>query len=271
MSDVQTIWITGASSGIGKALCLHYQQTGFKVIASSRNNVDLQEAFATYSNIFCLPCDVSDEADVHRAATIIEQRFSNLSHVCVNAGLCEYVDVMPIDVAQFQKILNVNVIGAVNTVNAALPLLHKTATESGINGHIIAMGSQVIFAPFTRSEMYGASKAALNYLMQSWRLDLAESAIDVSIIHPGFVDTPLTRKNSFSMPFLQTPEQAAIKIATAVAKRKRSFVFPKRLYATLLLSRIFPQFWQTLMLKGQRAELLLPTHSNNMTSKQDDA
>lgn len=261
MKQQEVIWITGASSGIGKALCEMYAGLGWQVIASSRNQQQLESVFAQSDRICCLACDVADDSSVENVANQIVHLFGYLSHVIVNAGNCEYVDTMPIDTDMFQRLWSVNVMGAVNTVNAALPLLQQSKNCSGIPGHVLAVSSQVIFAPFTRAEMYGASKAAMDYLMQSWRLDLARYEIDVTVVYPGFVDTPLTQKNSFAMPFIQTVEQAAASIHQAIVKRPAKHIFPKRLYACLLLSRIFPKLWQSLMLKGQHAEMQSPAAS----------
>lgn len=255
MKPLGVIWITGASSGIGASLAYSYAAQGWQVIATSRNLSSLQQTFADNALVHCLACDVSDEAAVMDAAAEIECRFGYLTHVVVNAGHCEYVDEMPIKSSMFQRLWAVNVMGAVHTVNAALPLLQAAKAQCGRSGHVVTIASQVVFAPFTRAECYGATKAALDYLMKSWRLDLAAYDIDVSVIYPGFVDTPLTRKNSFSMPFIQTTDQATQRIQVAIEKRVRQCIFPRRLYALLLLSKIFPQSWQALMLKGQHASM----------------
>jgi short-subunit dehydrogenase len=167
----------------------------------------------------------------------------------------------------------VNVFGTVNTINAALPLLMKSEKQLKIKGHVLGICSQVIFAPFTRAELYGASKAAMDYLLHSLRLDLAIYHIDISVVYPGFVDTPLTKKNGFSMPFLQTPEQAAKHIHRAVLKRPRRYVFPKILHVCLSLNRIFPSVWENLMVKGDKAtmdgSLIQAPENDDKQDKQD--
>ncbi len=266
MTNKSIIWITGASSGIGKSLCLHYSQLGWKVIASSRNEKKLSESFQHCSNIDCMPCDVSDENSMRSVAGKILQDYGYISHLIVNAGNCEYVDEIPIDSSMAQRLFSVNTLGAIHSVNASLQLFQQCQSNTGKKPHIIAISSQVIFAPFTRAELYGASKAAMDYLMQSWRLDLAVYNIDMTIVYPGFVDTPLTQKNSFDMPFLQTPEQAVKAIHKAVRRRPRTLIFPKSLYACLLFSRVFPKLWQSIMLKGQRAEMQLAAPSSNISA-----
>jgi short-subunit dehydrogenase len=255
MLDKGIIWITGASSGIGKTMCEFYDNLGWQVIASSRNQDQLDKIFSSRPSVLCISCDVSDVSSVEEAANLIGSKFSCISHVMVNAGSCEYVDELPIDTSSLQRLMAVNVFGSVNTINAALPLLMRSERELHIKGHVLGICSQVIFAPFTRAELYGASKAAMDYLLHSLRLDLSSYHVDISVIYPGFVDTPLTRKNGFSMPFLQTPEQAAKHIHRAVLKRPRRYVFPKALHASLMLSRVFPSLWENMMLKGDKATM----------------
>ena len=106
--------------------------------------------------------------------------------------------------------------------------------------------------PFPRSEAYGASKAGVDYLANSLRLDLAKHDIDVTLVHPGFVRTPLTDKNDFAMPFLLTSEQAAHRMIVGIEKRKKYLHFPKRLTLTMKLLAFLPaSLWQRLISNKQ--------------------
>ena len=125
-----------------------------------------------------------------------------------------------------------------------LDLLRKSAAN---RPHIVVVASQVTNAPFARAEAYGASKAALQYFFDSLRIDLAPENIDVSVVNPGFVDTPLTRKNDFDMPFLMDVDDAVQRIIKQLASRPRSYSFPKRLQALLLMSRLMPGTWQKMV------------------------
>ncbi len=116
----------------------------------------------------------------------------------MNAGSCEYLDFPDPDWSAVRRVMEVNFFGTVNCVEFVLPLLRA---GHGRRPHLVVVASQVTAAPFPRAEAYGASKAALQYFCDSLRLDLAHEQIDVSVINPGFVDTPLTRKNDFEMPF----------------------------------------------------------------------
>ena len=102
-------------------------------------------------------------------------------------------------------------------------------------------------APFPKAEAYGASKAALQYFFSSLRIDLAPEKIDVTVVNPGFVDTPLTRQNDFDMPFLMDVDEAAKRVISNLDARPRSYSFPKRLLALLSVSRVMPRVWQKMV------------------------
>ncbi len=236
------IWITGASSGIGKAAAELYSKAGYKVIASSRHITGFDED----RNIEAMEVDVIDGQSLAAAAEKIRQNWGLIDKCIVNAGVCEYVDILPIEPDLSGKVMETNFTGAVNTVNAVIPILKP-------GGQIIAVSSQVVFAPFSRSEVYGASKAALDYFFKSLRIDLKDSLIDVTIIYPGFVKTPLTDKNDFPMPFIVSCEQMVEKMFTAIEQRKRQLIYPKPLYYFLTLSKICPVLWEKLI-KTKRSE-----------------
>jgi len=114
------------------------------------------------------------------------------------------------------------------------------------------VASQATAAPFPRAEAYGASKAALQYFFDSLRLDLASENIDVCVVNPGFVDTPLTRRNDFDMPFLMDADKAAGLIVDKLQSRPRQFSFPLRLSLLLGLARLLPSAWQKLVAPQRR-------------------
>ena len=118
-------------------------------------------------------------------------------------------------------------------------------------GQVVFVSSSATILPFPRSEAYGASKAGMDYLANSLRLDLAEHEIDVTLVHPGFVSTPLTDKNNFAMPFILTSEQAANRMLVGIEKRKKYLHFPKRLTLIMKLFSLLPSsLWQSLMTKN---------------------
>lgn len=233
----ETIWITGGSSGIGYALVERLAKHN-KVIVSARNQSMLQEMANTIENVSFVVFDVADKTQIHRVTEELKQTTHHIDRAILNAGHCEYLDIDNPDWDIMERMIAVNYLGMVHSLQACLPLL-KNASKP----HLIGISSQVISAPFTQAEGYGASKAAIRYWLDALRVDLARFNIDVTSIMPGFVDTPLTQKNTFNMPFLMDSAQAADRIITAIADRCFSCSFPKRLSSMLWIARKMPRLW----------------------------
>jgi NAD(P)-dependent dehydrogenase (short-subunit alcohol dehydrogenase family) len=233
--------ITGASSGLGRALALEYAGRGWKVIAVARSaerlaevvNLGLQ-ANAT-SQILPLSLDVTDNTAVDKAIQQIAMMVPQLDLVMLNAGTCEYVDLPDWPLDAFQRTFAINFHAVAMMVPKILPLL-QLANEP----KLAIVSSLAHYFPFTRAEAYGASKAALSYFTDSLRVDIAGSGIQVTLVEPGFIDTPLTQANDFSMPFMLTAEDAASRIANAIHKGALRYRFPKRLVFSLSLLNLLP-------------------------------
>lgn len=237
MISNEIIWITGASSGIGKSLAMQLAEQGNKVIASGRNRKALAELESHSNNITPLICDlVTDSKDSIQQS--LYELTQHLDRIILSAGDCQYLDIKQDDWSSIDNIMAVNFHGTVRAIHAALPLL---ATSN--HGHIIAVSSMASMAPFTQAEAYGASKAALSYFLNALRIDLKSKNINVTDIMPGFIDTPLTQKNDFSMPFLLSPTEASARIIKAIEKRSFTAVFPKRLYWLFKCISFFPKTW----------------------------
>jgi short-subunit dehydrogenase len=243
----RVIWITGASSGLGRSLTLQLAGQGNRVIASARNHEELEKLAALNANIAVLPCDITDEDAMETLRPRIMEISPSLDQVILNAGNCEYLDFPDPDWSAVRRVMEVNFFGTVNCVKLALPLLRKSNSD---RPHVVAVVSQVTAAPFPRAEAYGASKSALRYFFDSLRMDLAADDIDVTVVNPGFVDTPLTRKNDFPMPFLIQVDEAAERIVKNIEARPRHYSFPLRLSALLSLSKILPGVWQKMVALG---------------------
>jgi len=238
----EVIWITGASSGIGREVCLQLVAQGHQVIVSGRNKQALAKLAAQSERIIPLVFDVSDQDSVSSAAVKITELTSRLDRVIINAGSCEYLKFPDPDWEAVDRVMAVNFGGAVECIRIALPLLELSSGR----GHIVGIISQVVSAPFAQAEAYGASKAALSYFLDSLRIDLADS-IDVTSVFPGFVKTPLTDKNHFSMPFIMPADEAALLIVESLEQRPSHFTFPKRLHWLLKISKVFPSLWQKMV------------------------
>ncbi|BFM50439.1 SDR family NAD(P)-dependent oxidoreductase [Marinomonas sp. THO17] len=240
MSQQNKVWITGASSGIGLALVKHYLQADWRVIASARSEGDLSELMATDSRLTFVPFDIVDKTKIVSVRDEIAKQVDCLDCAILNAGTCEYLDIEgeQTDWSMMERIMSVNFFGMVNSVEMCLPLLQKSSQP-----HLVGISSQAVQAAFPRAEAYGASKAAIRYFLSSLRMDLNPLGIDVTCILPGFVDTPLTRKNTFDMPFLMSADDAAQGMYRAIQKRPYEYAFPRPLSAMLWLGRHFPKWW----------------------------
>ncbi len=240
----KVIWVTGASSGLGRSLVLALAAQGHQVIASARSKKALVTLQGYNKSIRALPCDITDEDSLKSVQKQISVNYPCLDQVILNAGTCEYLEFPEPDWSAIQRVMQVNFFGTINALKTALPLLRKSARA---RPHIVVIASQVTHAPFAKAEAYGASKAALQYFFSSLRIDLAPENIDVSVINPGFIDTPLTRNNDFEMPFLMDVDEAARRVIKQISSTPRNYSFPKRLSALLLLSKIMPGVWQKLI------------------------
>lgn len=237
----KTIWITGASSGIGYELASELAKARNFVYLSARSKEKLQALKLRYpDNVYVLPLDVVDPASLVKAEKDLQEHTDHLDLVVLCAGTCDYDDSLSLLDAHYERLTQTNYLGSVRCLRIALPLLRRANGRA----QIVGVSSLASVLPFpARAAAYGASKAALEYFLQSLAVDLQYDSIDVSVVRPGFVDTPLTRKNDFDMPFLMTTAQAAGCILKGVAERKRVIEFPKRLVWSLKIMGLIPIFW----------------------------
>ena len=234
------IWITGASSGLGGALAEQLATAGNFVIASARSHSALTELALRYpGKIKALPIDVSSKMDLKNTENKIREITDYVDMVICAAGICEYEDNLSFNPDVYERTLDVNFLGVVRVLKIALPLLKKAQSRP----HFIAISSLSSCIGLPRAEAYGASKAALNYFMESLRVDLSHIDIDLSVVRPGFIATNLTKQNDFAMPLMMTPEVAARRIIREVAHRKFLIDFPRRLSWALRLCKFFFPVW----------------------------
>lgn len=235
----KTIWVTGASSGIGRALALRLAEQNNFVIASSRGRDALAELQQTSpKRIRILDCDVGADEQMEQTAARLAEMTDHLDMVIACAGTCEYDDNLQLDSASYRRVFDANYFGVVNTLRCALPLLADSRAPV-----FAAVGSLSSVVGFPRAEAYGASKAALAYFLDAVRADACRTNLRVVHIRPGFIDTPLTERNDFDMPFLMTPEQAAERIERGLAASKHTIDFPRRLSWPLRFLGFFRSLW----------------------------
>jgi len=240
----EIIWLTGASTGIGRSLAVELAGRGHTVIASARGAKALEALAKEYPTIKPLPFDVTDREKLDEVRNALQNISPYLDRVILNAGTCEYLDTDAPDWRMMERVMNVNFFGTVNSLEVAMPLLRQRPQG---NAHIVGVVSQAAFVPFPRAQAYGSSKAAMQYFLDSLRVDLVKDNIDVTVINPGFVKTPLTDKNDFDMPFLVTADVAAKRMADAIARRPTQYDFPSRLKYLLKTLGFFSGFWNNIV------------------------
>jgi NAD(P)-dependent dehydrogenase (short-subunit alcohol dehydrogenase family) len=242
---MSTVLITGATSGLGAALAEQCLARGDRVIACGRNAEALAALRERHGEqVETRQFDIADRAAVAVALATIPE----IDIVILNAGTCEYVDVDRFDAAMVERVFAANFLGAVYCTEALLPRLSA-------GSQLVYVDSLARLLPFTRSQAYGASKAALHYFARTMEVDLAARGIRVHSVSPGFIDTPLTRKNTFAMPMLISPEQAAAGILRGIARGRRNIYVPWGFAAMLRVLGALPecmQVWLASKMKGSQ-------------------
>lgn len=234
------ILITGASSGIGKALAIKYAQQGHVVYAGGRDSKKLDKLCRSENRISPFLCDLNDLEMLKLAANDLPK----FDIIILNAGDCEYIDdPINFDGELFARIVNNNLI----SIGYCLQVLLKYLKP---NGNLAFTSSSAAFLPLTRTQAYGASKAGLNYLAKSLSIDLKPHNINVSLINPGFVNTPLTDKNTFDMPGIISSELAAKNIIKGISKNKPEINTPFFFTFIMKLFSFLPFFiWQKIAVR----------------------
>ncbi|MGQ7245229.1 SDR family NAD(P)-dependent oxidoreductase [Salinicola sp. V024] len=227
LSGSRRIWLTGATSGIGEALATRLLADGHHVALTARREPALQALATGHDNALVVPADLTDRDATRRAGNAIDDAFGGLDIALLNAGTCEYLDIDHFDVDLVERVFSTNFRGTLHAIEAALPLLRQSRDRQH-RPLLAGVSSAVAYLPLPRAEAYGASKAAISHFLESLRLDLAAESIDVSVIHPGFVKTPLTARNDFSMPMQIDADQAANYIIDGLERRRLDIHFPKR-------------------------------------------
>lgn len=229
------VWITGASTGIGAALVAPFVATGARVAISARRGDLLDQVAAPHGDrVVAIPCDVTVAASVEAAAREILARFGGLDLVVLNAGRSAPVRVGAFSAQPYRDVFDLNYFGVLDTIAAVLPTL-----QAQRSGHLAVIASASAFAPVPTMSAYGASKAAIAYTMEALRSELAPWGIDVSVVYPGFVRTPMTAANK-RMPFLLEVDDAARRIVDGLARRRPDIDFPRRLTWLLKLVQRLP-------------------------------
>ncbi len=231
------VWLVGASTGIGRATASALHAAGASVIVSARKTQALEGFVAEHPGAQAMPLDATD---AHAVRDCVDTLFAQGVVDCVVycAGYYHAMEATRIDLADIERHNQVNYLGALYLIDAVTP--RWLALPPGQRGHISLVGSVAGYRGLPQSLAYGPTKAALINLAETLYLDLHALGVGVSLINPGFVDTPLTAQNNFKMPALMKPEDAASAILRGWARGAFEIHFPRRFTFWLKVLRCLP-------------------------------
>ena len=232
----KTIWITGGSTGIGKALAIKFANEGWNVAISARREQLLKEISNNYENISSFPLDVTNKSNCKEIFNQIINKFQNIDICFFSTGTWDPKKEKDIDVEQIENVFKVNFFGTLNSIKAVEEYF-RTKGE----GIITIVSSIAGYRGLPNSTGYGPSKSALNNLAESLYFDFKRSNVRVCLVSPGFIKTPMTDKNDFKMPFLKSTEYAAEKIYDGLINQNVFEIhFPKSLTLILKILSFLP-------------------------------
>lgn len=238
------VWLIGASTGIGLALAKALHARGAQVIVSARNQAALHEFAVKHLGSQALALDVTDRDAVAHAAQHLQAQ-APLDMVCYCAGYYKPMRADNIDLDELLRHQQVNLTGALHVVSAVVPDMLRAVRDGReiYTPHLSLVSSVAGLRGLPQSLAYGPTKAALINLAETLFLDLRRQGVAVSVVNPGFVDTPLTAQNDFRMPALLTPEQAADAMLKGWQRGVFEMHFPRRFTGWLQLLRLLPYRW----------------------------
>ncbi len=232
----KTIWITGGSTGIGKALAIKFSKEGWNVIISARRENLIKEISNDYENIHSFPLDVTDKLQCKKVFEQIRDKFDNIDICFFSTGTWDPKREKDIDVDQIENVFKVNFFGTLNSIKAV-----EEYFKNKKKGTISIVSSIAGYRGLPNSTGYGPSKSALNNLAESLYFDFKRYNVKVCLVSPGFIKTPMTDKNDFKMPFLKSSDYAADKIYDGLVNRNVFEIhFPKSLTVILKILSLLP-------------------------------
>jgi short-subunit dehydrogenase len=232
----KTIWITGGSTGIGKALAVKFASKGWNVAVSARREELLNELSDQYENISVFPLDVTDKQKCAEVFDQIKKKYEDIDICFFSTGTWNPKKEKEIDVEQIEEVFKINFFGTVNTIKA----VEQYFRDRG-KGTITIVSSIAGYRGLPNSTGYGPSKSALNNLAESLYFDFKRFGVRICLVSPGFIKTPMTDKNDFKMPFIKTTDYAANKIYDGlINKNVFEIHFPKSLTIILKILSFLP-------------------------------
>lgn len=236
----RTVWLIGASSGIGEALVPQLVAQGAHIAISARNEAALHAISARCARpgapVLVKPLDATNRGAIERVANELHDAWGRIDVLLYNAGTSSPVDVAAFDVDAFERQIAVNYTGMVRAIGAVLPDMVRRRS-----GEIVGVGSLSAYGALPQNAAYGSTKAAMNYMLQSLRMDARHHGIGVTTVNPGFVRTAMTDGSPFPRSLMLTPEGAARRIVDGMRAGHAEIHFPRRMSLPLKLLTALPR------------------------------
>ena len=234
----KTIWITGASTGIGKALAIKFANNGWNVAASARREELLKDLNNINENIHPYPLDVTKIDNCKSTVELIIKDLGQIDICVFGTGMHDPQSEKKFNLEKIRKIMEVNYFGTMNSINS----IYEYFSERK-NGHISIISSVAGYRGLPAAGAYCASKSALISFAESLYFDMIRKNVKVSVICPGFIKTPMTDQNEFPMPMIKSAEYAADKIYLGILKRSGFEIhFPKTFTFLMKIIQILPNW-----------------------------
>lgn len=238
---LRSIFVTGASSGIGAALAQEYAAPGVSLGLAARRLDRLKQVARLCekqgATVFTYKLDVADDKEFQKVASQFIAATGRIDIVVANAGLGGWNHPTKTTAAAMTKMVDVNVSGVVNALSSFLPKMEKQRS-----GQLVAISSVASFKSLPGG-VYSATKAAVRYLMNGWRVDLEGLGIKVTTIYPGFVASEMTKPDQRTYPFLISAQKAARLIRLAIDRSKKNYILPWQWYLVLPILKLIPGSW----------------------------
>lgn len=261
--EQKVVWITGASSGIGRQLALSFTRKGAIVAASARRMEELNQLVSEIESsggrAAAFYCDVLKEDGIKSCSEAIIKKFGHIDVAVANAGFGVFGKIENLDATEWQRQLAVNVTGVALTAKYALPFLRKTS------GRLVLIGSVAAYFPSPGVGAYAASKAAVRAIGQALMVELNGSGVTCTTIHPGFVNSDIARVDNTGVlhkdrtdprpaNLMWPTEKAAEVMVKAIYQRKGDYVFTGHGKIAVFIAKVFPGLARKISAKGPMPE-----------------
>ena len=241
----KVVWITGASSGIGKSLALKFAKEGWQVAISARRDNLLKDLSDNNQNIHSFPLDVTDSEKCKTVSNEIIQKLKNIEICVFGTGIHDPQSEKKLNLEKIRKIMEVNFFGTINSINSVYNYFKEKKS-----GHISIVSSVAGYRGLPAGGAYCASKAALTNYAESLYFDMKRFNVRVSVVSPGFIKTPMTDQNDFPMPMIKSAEFAADKIFKGLTQSKAFEIhFPKKFTFIMKILKIMPNWLYLKLIK----------------------